>query len=360
MNQIQTDPKAVPLSTIHSTPAGHEPIGDTGTATEDGGETQTRSMFLQRPAKSGPNKPDVFPGKQRDRIRAEKRAERERLKAMSGKSPSLGVEEEEDGGADEDDGMEVDNEPVRDEREQTGEEREETMDTGVMDVDAHDPVDQITGEGPGQANSGEQSQVSQSIPEPAATGQVPSFSPAPQPSTSTGTGIDIDQTIQIPDRTSSAAPATMPIPPSPQTSMPASTLTPVSAFTPHLIHTATPTQAPEPTLHQPSLPLPNPDTVSDNADIFMSTPGAGPSTPTADVGLPSLALLQDPHSDMFMTGPRSNGRQNRGGRPRTRPLLEIHRYDQLIGVNVNQLPDNVRSKSPPSHLAYTSFSINRV
>lgn len=79
-------------------------------------------------------------------------------------------------------------------------------------------------------------------------------------------------------------------------------------------------------------------------DTETQTPGAGPSTFSA-TALPPLDTVVDDQAAMFATGPRSSGKQPRGGRPRTRPLLEIHSEAQLKSVNLGVLPDNVRSRS---------------
>lgn len=332
-------------------------------------------MFLHRPAKNGPNRPEVFPGKQRDRIRAEKRAEKgkerervegeqqdQQIQVLSENRDQSIVEEAGDGEADNDDGdegMVVDGDEERPvNRSVAGEEM--VIDPALMDIDninpnSVDPVVEMDQHLDQAYRMDQMDQIDHSFAPQASASPRPT--PAPTAITSR---VDHSMLVSVP----------VPVPVSthqPTQGQAGSESRPIPSSSP-----STPSGLTTPN-HIPN-PYPYPDPMfdsgpADNADIFTSTPGPGPSTPYPtsgagsstgtgagdgdgmEVGLPSLDTQQDPGSDMFATGPRSLGRQYKGGRPRTRPLLEIHRADQLVSTNINYLPDNVRSESHvTSHL----------
>lgn len=185
-------------------------------------------MFLQRPAKNGPNRPTVFPGRQRDIIRAEKRAQRECTTSSPGPSG------------------------------------ETVSPAGAMEG-----------------------------------------TPAPA-----DTDLDIDPALQGLGTADAAL----------STNQEASV---------HLSEQDEPMQEIQ-------------------SDLF-DTPGAGPSTSTTtfDQALPSLDGVPDLQADIFATGPRRGGSRQKIGRPKTRPVFEIHRAEQIPQVNLGLLPDNVRSMSLP-------------
>lgn len=209
-------------------------------------EEAGRSMFLQRPAKNGPNRPTVFPGRQRDRVRAEKRAQKE---GAQGSQEGTPVGEEDDDGKDE--GVDAD------------------MSTPAPDVN----------------------------------------------------DMDIDPALMDLNQAGRVTPAHGEA----ESAWAQSSASPMRGLTPTNHHEA----------EQMEMQM--------QGDMF-STPGAGPSTPA----LPSLDTVPDLHSTMFATGPRRGGHRNKTGRPRTRPVLEVHSADQIGSVNLGLLPDNVRSGSSVS------------
>ena len=313
---------------------GEEVCAGTPLRTGETAETETRSMFLQRPAKNGPNRPEVFPGKQRDIIRAEKRAEKALQQAGSGQPVTANQTPEPNGDreADEDEGMgmEVDERlgfagrAVEDRVETTKEEMGGMeIDPVLLELDSAntDPVEPVNTDMSDQ--------------------QAPTVAyPPPNHSPIATTSIRRDQSDEI---MPIQAPTSNypPIPPTPN--QPIRQLQSPSIF------------QLRPQVHRPQKKTTGTETETENIDIFTSsstsTPGAGPSTPmpTSDpsdfIGVPSLDTPLDTDSDLFATGPRASGRRTASGRPRTRPLLEIHRADQLAATNINFLPNNVRSKS---------------